>query len=205
MARNGTRASEGGLRERLAQEAARLMIEHGIADYRMAKRKAVARLAVRRTGTLPSNAQIEACLAERQRIFEPQAHRDRVELLRELAARVMRSFSLFEPRLVGPVLAGTATINSVIELHLFAGSPESVAGVLQRGGVNFSDCQRRLRFSGGHSESIPGFSFFREGQRILTLIFPENGLREAPLSPVDRRPMERAALSKVSALLRGGS
>ena len=94
------------------------MIEHGIADYRMAKRKAAERLAVSRTRTLPSNAQIEACLAERQRIFEPATQSDRVGRLRQVAADTMQMLSLFEPRLVGPVLSGTATSNSPIETAL---------------------------------------------------------------------------------------
>ena len=113
----------------------------------------------------------------------------------------MEELSLFEPRLVGAVLSGTATINCSIELHLFADAPESVAGALARTGINFTDCQRRYRFSGRQVELVPGFSFVSRGERIVLLVFAENGLREAPLSPVDQRPMQRAASAKVRALL----
>src|SRR5215510_5243181 len=62
------------LRQELADEAARLMAEHGIADFSLAKRKAAERLGVRAGGALPSNAEIHGRLAERQRTFEPAAH-----------------------------------------------------------------------------------------------------------------------------------
>ncbi len=201
MLKGNSRLSGAALRERLAQEAARLMIEHGIADYRQAKRKAAERLAVNGTRILPSNAQIEACLAERQRIFSPGAQSGRVERLRRVAVDAMEVLSLFEPRLVGPVLSGTATINSPIELHLFADAPESVAGVLARAGIDYEETQRRYRFSGGRIALVPGFGFDRAGERVLLIVFAEKGLREAPLSPVDRRPMERAAQARVRALL----
>ena len=51
------------------------MVEHGIQDFSLAKRKAAERLGVRaNAGALPSNAQIQERLVERQRIFEPEAH-----------------------------------------------------------------------------------------------------------------------------------
>jgi hypothetical protein len=120
MARRQSKALQFELRERLAQESARLMIEHGIVDYGLAKRKAAENLSVAGRGGLPSNSQIEACLAERQRIFEPDRHAARLWQLRHVALSVMRQLAGFEPRLAGPVLSGTATANSRIELHVFA-------------------------------------------------------------------------------------
>jgi hypothetical protein len=55
------------LRQELADEAARLMAEHGIADFSLAKRKAAERLGVRRGAALPSNGEIHERLAARQR------------------------------------------------------------------------------------------------------------------------------------------
>ena len=127
MARRMPRAAQLELRERLAQESARLMIEHGILDYGLAKRKAAERLAVSAFGALPSNSQIEACVAERQRIFEADGHADRVSSLRLLALKLVRQLRGFEPRLAGPVLAGTATSSGRIDLHAFAAHAEAVA------------------------------------------------------------------------------
>jgi hypothetical protein len=203
MSRHNGRASFESLRERLAQESARLMIEHGIADFGLAKRKAAERFAVRAAGALPSNAQIEQCLAERQRIFEPVTHAARIEELRRTAALIMDMLATFEPRLAGPVLAGTATINTAIEVHAFSGTPEAVADALAQSAVTFGVFERRLRYSGGKIASVPGFTFTVALERAVVLVFGENGVREAPLSPVDGRPMQRASRTTLARLLAG--
>jgi hypothetical protein len=201
VARRISRALQTELRERLAQESARLMIEHGIIDFGLAKRKAAERLAVASLGALPSNSQIEACLAERQRIFEPVDHADRVGQLRQLALRLMRELAGFDPRLTGPVLSGTATATSRIELHLFAASAEAVAFTLESHGHKLSSCQVRYRFGGGRQQQVPAFRFQADGADVLTPVFPELGIREAPLSNVNQRPMTRASRRAIEALL----
>ena len=57
------------LRLALAQEAARVMAEHGIRDFLAAKRKAAERLGVVDNSVLPKNTEIEAALAQYQRLF----------------------------------------------------------------------------------------------------------------------------------------
>jgi hypothetical protein len=203
MSRHNSRPSLEGLRERLAQESARLMIEHGIADFGLAKRKAAERFAVTAAGALPTNAEIEQCLAERQRIFEPLTHPAHVDELRRAAAQVMDMLAAFEPRLAGAVLAGTATSNSPIELHVFSATPEAVADVLAQNGVTLGTCTRRLRYGGGDTVTIPGFTFALGDERVIVLVFGENGVREAPLSPVDGRPMQRASRARLARLLAG--
>jgi hypothetical protein len=201
MARRMPKAHEAELRERLAQESARLMIEHGIGDFGLAKRKAAERLAVTSLGALPSNAQIEACLVERQRIFAPAGFGDWIAHLRGLALELMRQLETFEPRLAGPVLAGTATSTSRIEVHVFAASAEAVAFALERHGHRLSSCLQRFRFGGGRQEQVPGYRFQLDGAEVLTPVFPENGIREAPLSSVNQRPMARASRRELEALL----
>ena len=195
------KAMQMELRERLAQESARLMIEHGIVDFGLAKRKAAERLAVSTLGALPSNSQIEACLAERQRIFEPDGHAARLEQLRHLALRLMHQLASFEPRLAGPVLSGTATSNSRIELHVFAPSAEAVAIELERHGHKLAPRQQRYRFGGGRQELVPGYRFQLDGTAVVIAVFPENGIREAPLSSVNQRPMPRAGRREIENLL----
>lgn len=201
MGRRVSPLATAALRERLAQTAARLMIESGIEDFGLAKRKAAERLGVREMGALPSNAQIAASLAERQRIFEPDAHQNRMEDLRRIALDVMGMLSSFHPRLVGPVLAGTATPNSPIELHAFSDSPESVASVLSEYGVSPRDCERRYRYNSKRVALVPGYRFFHEDADVVVVTFPVNGLREAPLSPVDQKPMRRAGRAEVEDLV----
>jgi hypothetical protein len=190
------------LRERLAQEAARLMAESGIEDFGLAKRKAAERLGARGAGALPTNAQIEASLVERLRLFEPEAHDRRLAERRRIAADVMLELEGFEPRLVGAVLAGTATINSPIELHVFADAPELVAASLGDDGANgVRDVQRRFRLDASTIVQMPGFCFTRAHEQVEVIVFPERSAHHAPLSPVDRRPMRRAGRAAVLALL----
>jgi hypothetical protein len=51
---------------------------------------------------------------------------------------------------------------------------------------------------------VPGYIFSVRGERIYALTFPEKGLRQAPMSPINGRPMPRAGRDKVLRLLDGG-
>ena len=97
------------LRRALAQEAARVMAEHGIRDFLFAKRKAAERFGVVDGSVLPRNTEIEEALREYQRLFGGEEHVESLYAQRQVAAEVMRRLQKFQPRLVGPVLHGTAT------------------------------------------------------------------------------------------------
>ncbi len=199
----GGRRSLGSevLREQLAQEAARLIVDHGMHDYGQAKRKAAVRFGVRDSAALPSNTEIESSVIERQRIYDPELHDYRLTSLRELAAGIMEILEEFQPRLVGPVLSGSVTENSPLELHVFTDSPESVMLELEQQGLDTRDCQRRYRLNSQELAILPGFRFTRDRERVYVIVFPEKGVRQAPLSPVDRKPMQRASKRRVLALL----
>ena len=113
MKRHPTRGDN--LRRELAQEAARIMAEHGIRDYLIAKRKAAERLGVMDGGALlPKNSEIEAALAEYQRLFGGASHASALQAQRHAALAAMRYLSEFSPRLVGSVLSGTTDRKSVV-------------------------------------------------------------------------------------------
>jgi hypothetical protein len=190
------------LRLELAEEAARLMVEHGIQDFALAKRKAAERLGVRSgAGALPSNAQIQERVVERQRIFEPDGRDERLIKLRSVAVGVMEVLDEFRPKLVGAVLDGTATLNTAIELHVFSDSPEAVAAALEAQGFRLHDSQRRYRFGREATEQIPGFELVVDDEELQVMVFPERGSSHSPLSPIDGKPMRRASRSAVLALL----
>jgi hypothetical protein len=193
------------VRLELAEEAARLIDEHGIQDFSLAKRKAAERLGVRgQDGALPSNAQIQERLVERQRIFDPDGRDRRLAKLRLVAAKLMGVLDGFRPKLVGAVLDGTATASSAIELHVFSDSPEAVAATLEERGFRLHLSQRRYRFSREATEQIPGFDLMVDDEELQVMVFPERGSGHAPLSPIDGKPMKRASRSAVLALLDAG-
>jgi len=191
------------LLDQVADEAARVMAEHGVRDFALAKRKAAERLGLSTRGALPSNSHIQERLVARQRLFEPDVHDARIAKLRRLAADVMARLEPFRPRLVGAVLDGTATINSAIELHVFSDSPEIVAATLEAGGSRVYDSQRRYRFGSGDNAQIPGFELVLDDEEVQVMVFPERGAHHAPQSPVDGRPMRRASRTAVVAAAAG--
>lgn len=189
------------MRQRLAQEAARLMAEEGVQDFFTAKRKAAERLGAPHTQNMPRNKEIEEALQDYQRLFLGAEGAEQLGRLREAAVQAMRFFAPFEPRLAGSVLTGTAGAHSDVNLHLFADAPEEVNLFLMGAGIPFEVGLRRLRLNRETSGDIPSVRFLAGEQSIEALIFPANGIRQAPLSPVDGRPMERAALGRVEELL----
>ncbi len=185
----------------LAQEAARIIVNHGVRDYRVAKQKAAERLGVAGRGSLPGNAEIEAAVAEHLALFGGEAHEDRLRLMRVAALSAMDLLSSFSPRLVGPVLAGTADENSVVNLHVFADSPEVVALELEQLGFAYRAYERRLKSRRNQVESYSGFEFNHGNNAIQATVFPIDGIRQAPMSPIDGKPMKRADSAGVQALV----
>ncbi len=188
-------------RQVLAQEAARIIVDHGIRDYRVAKQKAAERLGVGSRGSLPGNAEIEAAVANHLQLFGGEAHEDHLRLMRVAALSAMELLASFTPRLVGPVLSGTADENSAVNLHLFADSPEMVAMELADIGVNYKPYERRLKSRRDQFETFAGFAFHHSNNPIQATVFPIDGIRQAPMSPVDGKPMRRIDADGVQELL----
>lgn len=185
----------------LAQEAARIIVEQGIRDYRIAKTKAAERLGLKSLGSLPGNNEIESAVAEHLQLFRGDSHRSLLQSLREAALAAMELLSPFTPRLVGPVLAGTAAEHSPVNLHVFADSAEQVAYRLQQGGISYKPFERRYKSRKGRTECYAAFAFMHGDSTIEATVFPFDGIRQAPMSPVDGKPMRRADSAKVRAML----
>ena len=189
------------LRRALAQEAARIMSEQGIDDFGLAKRKAAERLGATDIAVLPKNTEIEEALATHHRLFESHTHSSTISSLRETALRAMRLLERFQPRLVGPVLSGTASAHSEITLHLFAEGSEPVALHLMERGIPHRIGERRMRYEPDRLVSYPVVQFVAGDKEIDAIVFPINGIRQSPSSPVDGRPMRRADTAEIESLL----
>jgi len=189
------------LRQAVAEEAARIMREQGVADFLLAKRKAADRLGVTDASILPRNLEIEAALMAHQRLFGADRHAADLAALRRAALEAMRLMSDFQPRLVGPVLTGTASSHSEINLHLFTESPEAVSLRLEERGVPHEVLERRVRFERDRVVAYPALRFVAGRQAVDAVVFPLDGIRQAPCSPVDGKPLRRATVAEVEALL----
>jgi hypothetical protein len=203
MARKDTNGDDRKRRV-LAQEAARIIVDQGVRDYRAAKTKAAARLGMNTRGVLPRNTEVELAVSEHLQLFGRDSHIDFLCVIRKAALSAMELLASFTPRLVGPVLNGTADENSAVNLHVFADSPEAVAMRLDGLGYSYRSYERRLKTSRGRGATpgtFAGFQFSHEDMSIEATVFPVDGIRQAPISPIDGRPMQRADAKAVRNLL----
>lgn len=195
----GTRARER--RTRLAHEAARLMAESGIRDYQQAKRKAAARLGFHDDASLPRNREIEDALREYQRLFLGRSQPQELRLRREAALEAMEFMARFDPRLVGPVLEGTADARTPVSMQLFSDDADAVARFLEEAGIPAEARSHRLRLDRTREGEFPMWAFTARDLAFELTVLPGVALRQAPLSNVDERPMRRASASQLRQLL----
>lgn len=189
------------LRSAIAQEAARLMAEHGIQDFLVAKRKAAERYGVFDGGLLPRNTEIEAALLSHQRLFGGIRHARSLNQQRRAALEAMQLLDRFEPRLVGSVLHGSATEHANIQLHVFSDSPEAVYTHLLDRRYEYEVLERRIRMSPDRQAHVPTVRFEIASGVVEANVFPRDGIRQAPVSPVDGKPMRRADRDEVHELI----
>ncbi|AHE99354.1 hypothetical protein [Thioalkalivibrio paradoxus] len=194
-------APESRTRQLLAEEAARIILDEGVRDYGLAKRKAAEHLGIDARRELPANTEVESALLERSRLFATadtrREYRDRLRA----AMLVMERLSEFEPRLVGPLLQGVLQPQAVINLHGFADTVEEVIIRLGDRGISCRTGERQYR-GGGAGLRVPYLGFRGpDDTQIELTVFPTDGIRQAPPSPVDGRPMRRLGLSRVRELL----
>jgi hypothetical protein len=190
---------------RLAREAARLIAESGIRDFHQAKLKAAARLGIHDDASLPRNREIEEALREYQRLFQGEFQGDaraaELHRRREAALRAMEFFAGFDPRLVGPVLDGTADANSPVHLHVYSDDPDAVARFLEDHRIPAETRSRRLRLDRERSLDCPVWLFSAEDLSFDLTVLPHDALRQAPLSNIDEKPMRRASAGQVREML----
>lgn len=191
----------GNLRRRIAADAARILAESGDHNYSRAARKAAERLGCRDPRQLPSNSEIEQALREYQQLFRGEEQAGALQQLRQQAREAMEGLQAFRPRLVGPVLIGTADRYSRIELHLFCDSPEQIVFHLMELHIPWRDGEKRLLYPQGVARRQPLFRFQAGGADIELIWFPLKELHHPPLSPLDNRPLQRASLEQLRSLL----
>jgi hypothetical protein len=179
--------------------AARLLADGDEVSLRAARRKAAERLRVS-SQALPTLSEIQNGLREHQRLFHPEQD----ELLKELrqqSLKAMEAFAAFRPRLTGPVLHGTATSLTPITLHLFCDAAEEVGLVLLERDIPHELTERRVTYPGGRGDWRPCYEFSAGETDIELVVFAEKDIKHGPSSPVDGKPMRRAAYKAVETLL----
>jgi hypothetical protein len=175
-------------RARIADLAARLIVEHGITDWSLAKRKAVRQLLLPGRTSLPGNEEIEAALAAHHALFGAEEHAVTLRSQREEALVWLRELAEFEPRLVGGVAAGWATEHSDIRIELIADDSKAVELTLINRNVAY-------RVAPGVPQNAPAELFVdtrRGGVRLI--VRTPHGARQRPRR--ERRGAEGARLDQ---------
>jgi len=195
-----TQRANEQLRQRLAQKTAQILLESGTRDFQAAKQKAAQQLGARDTKSLPNNSEIELALSEYQRIFRASSQPQHLERLRQIAIEAMQFLECFNPRLVGSVLSGTADEHSVIRLHVFADTIESVGFYLDDNKIPNELGERRLKIALDEYQNYSTYEFIVDETRLELVVFLPRQ-KQIPLSPVDGKPMKRAGITEVELLL----
>jgi hypothetical protein len=182
FARGAGRVDElRSLRDRalIAQSAARLIVEHGLTDWTLARRKAARQLALPDSTPMPSNEDILQALTDHHALFGGEAHAASLRRQREEALAWMRRLAQWEPVLVGGVAAGWATEYSDVRLELVADDPKTVEIALAGSGVAYAAAPPR--------EDVDR----PDGVTQLRIAGADTALRLSILSPQQRRHRSR--------------
>ena len=198
MARRDDRT--GSTRARIAAAAARLMAEDGIDDFALAKRKAAKQIGALPGHALPGNDEIEAELRAYRELYQSDEHPALAAELLGAALEAMRALEAFRPYLTGPVLAGLAGPYSEIELQLFPESAKEVEVFLLEHSLPFSTREVR-RFSGARGRPVSLFDLSWDGIALKLYVFDPRDERVAIKTSQAGRPLERAGLAEVEAMV----
>lgn len=186
----------------LAAEAARIYVEDALTDYATAKRKAAERLGLSPRSALPDNAGVEAEILSYQRLFGGAAYLARLAAMRATAVQAMRLLADFDPRLVGSTVSGAISDASRVQLHAFPDKAEMVDVFLAARGIAAEEDERDYRWGDGRVQSIPLARFDAGGIGVDVALFAPEQQRQAPLSPINGKPVKRLALAEAEALAR---
>jgi hypothetical protein len=188
-------------RQRLAYEAARIMVDQGEQEFDRARRKAAARLGVANRRSWPRNDEIQEVLLQQRRLFGGDgAQRDGLRRLRSHALSAMRLFADFGPRLVGPALTGAGDATAGIRLYLFAEGPEEVIFILMDQGIPWQERDRVLGYADGRRCAHPSFHFVAGDVPVELVVLPMRAQRSPPLDAVTERPEKGANFAEVERL-----
>lgn len=195
MAKKAVRSQQQ--RIRVAQRAAKLIAEHGIHDYQLAKRKAAEQLGLDIKFSMPRNDEIEFALHEYLNLFDAQDSASRQDKLRTSAIECMQLFNDFNPLLTGRIVSGNATAHTPITLHIFCDNPRIIATLLMDNDIDFDSSEKRLRINNEIYNEYPCFLYEFEEHKVEVLILPHQLQRQAPLSKENARPMKRLNLNNL--------
>jgi hypothetical protein len=191
------------LRETIAQEAAKWMANHGIADFESAKRRALKALGLARVDSnmIPTHQEVQQALISHQNLFTDPHREKALSTLRAKAYRAMLILKSFDPHLTGMVLDGSATVHANIELHIFASTSEEVMIHLINLNIPHESTEQRMQLLDKQFKIFPIIRFYLAESTIDAVIFPEKTMKYHARCQISGKPMQRADIEDVKVLV----
>ena len=185
----------------LAQESAKIIISQGIENFSDAKNKAAKNLNIENLGCLPSNYEIEKCLKEHYQLFVPVTHAEYVELMRATAIEIMNLFIDFQTYVVGPVVSGTASSSSSINIHLSSEDVYDVTHILDKNKIKYKFFDKKIKFNKKVDKVFCGISLLYRNMVVEIVMFNSKDIKQRPLSRIDGKPIKRLKINSLKKLL----
>ena len=176
------------------------MVEDGIEDFAAAKRKAARQAGVPDTRRLPTNEEVDAALKTYQALYGGDTHLQRLRQLREQALTIMRDLERFNPYLSGSVLTGNAGKYADINLQLYTDNAKGVGMYLIQNGFEYRAGQYRL-YVGDELRTVPTYILEDHGVEVQLIVLAHDDVRAPVRTTPEGKPLERARVSAVQALL----
>lgn len=178
-----------------AFEAARLMVDGTESEYLHAKKRAVLKLGSR----LPSNRAIKECISliTRHELGD-NAVDTRVREMRTIALEIMTALDDCDPFLIGSTLSGKIRRTSDIDLHAYSDDWESLKCRLLD--IGYEDVEEELVEN--RKGTFVHLRWDEHGYPVEITIYPWATRDQILYSSVTGKPMKRADLKAVQALLR---
>lgn len=184
---------------RVAEEAARFMVDGIETEYLQAKERAVLMLGLSSETRLPSNKAIKECITRltRSKLGDEEVRRRLFEM-RKIAEQIMLAIEDSDPFLIGSTLSGQIRDASDIDLHAYSDSYEELKDRLIEWG--FQNVEEEL------VENLKGtFVHLRWHENeypVEITVYPWSWRDLVLSSSVTGKPMKRADLGAVRHLLR---
>ncbi len=196
------RLKHSHMRARIAAAAARIMAEDGVEDLAAAKRKAARRLGAGETQALPTNEEVESELLAYLSLYQGDEQRERLQALRYAALDTMRGLEAFHPYLSGPVLKGTASRYSDVDLQLFTDDRKGLELFFLNRGIPYELSEQR-HYCGDEPRDVQVLRVERDGIPFTLAVYAAKDERSTLKATPGGRQIERAGINAVAALVEG--
>lgn len=186
-------------RKRVAQVAARFLVDGSESEYLNAKERAQMMLGLGSQSCLPSNRKIKDCIAHltAAELGADEVARRLVEM-RQIAREIMCAIDEFDPYLIGSTLSGQIRHSSDIDLHAYCDDFEVLKERLTD--LGYEDVDEEVVEN--RKGKFVHLKWYERNYPVEITIYPWSWRDVVMYSSVTGKPMKRADLQAVKKLLK---